>query len=150
MNTELKRATLADLDALAPLFASYRVFYGQPRDEQAARRFLSERLQRIESVIFIAWHDGAATGFTQLYPSFSSTRIARTWILNDLYVQESARRKGIASSLLQTAEKFARDDGAARLELETDHDNHTAQALYRALGWQVYEGTLRFRLHLHD
>ena len=47
-----------------------------------------------------------------------------------------------------TAADFARDDGALRLELETDHDNHDAQALYRDMGWTLYDGTLRYRLPL--
>jgi ribosomal protein S18 acetylase RimI-like enzyme len=68
--------------------------------------------------------------------------------LNDLFVDRSARRQGAARLLLQHAEAFARDTGALRIELETDHDNHTAQALYRGLGWHPYEGTLRFRLPL--
>jgi ribosomal protein S18 acetylase RimI-like enzyme len=50
--------------------------------------------------------------------------------------------------LLSSAAEFARADGALRLELETDHDNASAQALYRAMGWVPYDGTLRFRLPL--
>ena len=91
----VQRATIADLDALVPLFDGYRVFYAQPSDPALARRFLDERLRRDESVILIARDDGdesgAALGFTQLYPMFSSVRAARTWILNDLFVAPAAR-----------------------------------------------------------
>jgi ribosomal protein S18 acetylase RimI-like enzyme len=54
----------------------------------------------------------------------------------------------VARALLAAAADFARADGALRLELETDHDNHTAQALYQAMGWTLYDGTLRYRLPL--
>jgi GNAT superfamily N-acetyltransferase len=87
-------------------------------------------------------------GFTQLYPAFSSVSAAHVWILNDLLVLPDARRNGVARALLSAAADFARADGALRLELETDHDNVTAQALYRAMGWTPYDGTLRFRLSL--
>ena len=144
----IRRAGMEDVEAVAPLFDLYRVFYQQPSDVALARRFIGERLQHEQSVVLLAEQDGVAVGFTQLFPSFSSVRAGRAWILNDLYVQASARRNGIARSLLQAAADFARSDGAIRLELETDPDNRSAQALYRHMGWEPYEGTLRFRLHL--
>lgn len=151
MPATITRAALDDLDALAPLFDAYRMFYAQESDPALARNFLGERLQRCDSVVFLArLDDGAAAGFTQLYPTFSSVRAARTWILNDLYVAPAARRRGVARALLDAAAAFARDDGAIRLELETTPDNATAQALYRAAGWREYDDTLRFHLPLGE
>ncbi|HVR81535.1 MAG TPA: GNAT family N-acetyltransferase [Luteimonas sp.] len=135
MNISIRRVGLADIDALAPLFDAYRRFYAQPGDLARAREFLCERLQRGESVILIAERDRVAAGFTQLYPMFSSVRTARIWILNDLFVAEDARRGGVARALLDAAAQFAREDGAARIILETGRDNAAAQALYRAAGW---------------
>jgi ribosomal protein S18 acetylase RimI-like enzyme len=135
MGLSIRRAGVDDLDQLAPLFDAYRQFYQQPGDLQRARDFLSERLQRDESVILLATQDGAAVGFTQLYPMFSSVRTVRIWILNDLYVAEQARRSGAARGLLDAAARFAREEGAARLMLETGRDNAPARALYRAAGW---------------
>jgi ribosomal protein S18 acetylase RimI-like enzyme len=66
---------------------------------------------------------------------YSSVRTARTWILNDLYVADQARRRGVARALLDAAARFARDDGAAGISLETTRDNAAARALYRAAGW---------------
>ena len=150
MSATIRRATLADADRIAVLFNLYRMFYQQPSDEALARRFIADRLQQDESVILIAERDGQALAFTQLFPSFSSVRAGRSWLLNDLYVHADARRNGIARALLQAAAGFASDDGAIRLELETDPDNRSAQALYRHMGWEPYDGTLRFRLHLQD
>lgn len=148
MSVTVDRAGLGDLDALAPLFAAYRAFYAQAEDLPLAHAFLRERLQRGESVALLARLDGAATGFVQLYPSFSSVSAARTWVLNDLFVAPEARRRGVAQALLGAATAFARGDGAIRLELETDLDNREAQSLYHAMGWQLFDGTLRFRLPL--
>ena len=148
MTPTIRRATVADLDALAPLFDAYRSFYGQPGDLPRARRFLDERIQRGESVVLLAWLGAVACGFTQLYPSFSSVRAAKVWVLNDLYVDASARRAGVAQSLLAGAAEFARAEGAIRLVLETMPDNHAAQALYEAQGWRRYDDTLRYQLPL--
>ena len=135
MTTTISRAGPADLDSLAALFDAYRQFYGQPGDVARARQWLRERLRFGESVVLLARRDGALAGFAQLYPMFSSVRTAKTWILNDLYVDAGARRQGVARTLLDAAAAFARADGAAGIALETAQDNAAARALYRAAGW---------------
>ncbi|HEY0503987.1 MAG TPA: GNAT family N-acetyltransferase [Lysobacter sp.] len=135
MPLAIQRVTLANLDAVVPLFDAYRQFYEQPSDLPRARGWLEERLRREDAVILLATDDGRAVGFTQLYPMFSSVRTGRLWILNDLYVAADARRSGAGRALLAAAEDFARDDGAVGITLETTSDNATARALYRAAGW---------------
>ena len=41
----IRQAVISDLDALVPLFDSYRQFYGQTSDATAAREFLQDRFQ---------------------------------------------------------------------------------------------------------
>ncbi|MGH8086575.1 MAG: GNAT family N-acetyltransferase [Lysobacter sp.] len=135
MTANIRRATPADLDAVALLFDAYRRFYDQPGDLPRARAFLAERMQAGESVVLLAERGGQAVGFTQLYPMFSSVRTSRMWVLNDLYVDAGARRGGVARGLLDAAADFARDDGAVRIVLETTVDNAAARALYRDAGW---------------
>lgn len=133
--TNIRRATLEDLDLIAPLFDGYRRYYGQSADVPRAWDFLRERLEHNESTILVAMRGDVAVGFTQLYPIFSSVRTARTWLLNDLFVAEEARRGGVARALLEAAAAFAREQGAAGLMLETMRDNAPARALYVAAGW---------------
>lgn len=100
------------------------------------RRFLLDRFRFNQSVVFLAMTgDGVAAGFTQLYPSCSSTRLSQIWILNDLYVAPEHRRCAIATRLLDTAAEFARNGGAVRLTLSTEVTNREARALYEARGW---------------
>ncbi|MGX5673897.1 N-acetyltransferase family protein [Thermomonas fusca] len=136
MTISISRAGPADLDALAALFDAYRQFYGQPSDPALARQWLRERLRFGESTVLLAKRAGSTVGFVQLYPMFSSVRTAKTWILNDLYVDAGARRQGVARALLDAAAAFAREDGAAGIALETSRDNAAARALYLAAGWQ--------------
>ena len=143
----IRRATDADIARIAPLFDAYRSFYGQPPDIARADAFLRERLARGESALLLAERDGEALGFTQLYPLFSSVRTARLWLLNDLFVADSARRQGVARGLLDAAAAFAREQGAAGLMLETGRDNHPARALYRAAGWNE-DASQWYSLHL--
>lgn len=143
------RATLADLDDLTALFDAYRVFYRRASDHAVARTFIEERLQRGESVIFIARDaSGKALGFTQLYPAFSSVSARRIWILNDLFVAPGTRNRGVARQLMDRARAFATEAGALRLVLETAEDNHPAQTLYEALGYARETGTRHYALEL--
>jgi ribosomal protein S18 acetylase RimI-like enzyme len=131
----IRQAVLSDLDSVLPLFDAYRQFYGKPTDLQGARLFLQQRFEHGESVIFIAQEDGVALGFTQLYPSFSSVSMARSYVLNDLFVSEQGRRKGVGEGLLQAAAHYARSVGAVWMTLSTSTTNTAAQSLYESAGW---------------
>ena len=132
----VRQATIFDLDLLAPLFDAYRQFYRKPSDLGLARRFLLERFQHNQSIVFLAMRqDGSALGFIQLFPSFSSASAARILILNDLFVRPEARRKRVGSLLLAAAAGFGREFGAVRLTLATEVTNEAAQALYETGGW---------------
>ena len=142
----VRQATILDLDLLVPMFDAYRRFYRKPGDLDLARRFLLERFQHNESIIFLAVRqDGSAAGFTQLLPSFSSASAARILILNDLYVRPEARRKGVGALLLAAAAGFGRGIGAVRLTLATEVTNEAAQALYEAGGVDAANRLLRVR-----
>lgn len=134
MKTRL--ATLDDLPQLALLFDRYRVFYQQLSDVEAAHQFLSDRLSQNDAKIFVAIEDQAIIGLAQLNPSFSSVSMQPIWILNDLYVEESHRRKGVAIALMDTAEGFSRKAGALRVQLSTQGSNTIAQRLYTQRGYQ--------------
>lgn len=132
----IREAGLGDLDAVAPLFDAYRQFYRRPPDPEGALRFVRERLIEGGSRILLAETGGAAAGFVQLYPSYSSVQLGRMMILNDLYVSETARGQGVGRALLGAACDLARKWGAVRLVLETEPTNKTAQRLYDTAGWE--------------
>ena len=148
-SSTVTQATLDDLDDLAILFDGYRLFYKRPSDVAAAREFLRERLALRESVIFVARDaSGDSVGFTQLYPCFSSVSARRLWILNDLFVAEPARGRGVARALMDAARKHALQTGAIRLILQTERDNARAQALYESLGYVRSDGMYEYSLEL--
>jgi ribosomal protein S18 acetylase RimI-like enzyme len=145
----VRPAHIGDLELLVPLFEAYRAFYQRQADESAARQFLRERLERVDSVILIAvdLSSSDAAGFVQLYPTFSSLRMARALILNDLYVTVPYRRRGVARLLMDAARSFAETAGAVSLTLETQTDNAKARALYESLGYELERGFLTYSLN---
>lgn len=144
----IRQAVLTDLATLAPLFDGYRQFYGRDSDLGAAQDFLRARFEHGQSVLFLALDGDTPLGFAQLYPSFSSVSLARVFVLNDLYVVEAARQRGVATGLLNAAADFARQLGAVRLSLSTAIGNTSAQALYARAGWKRDEQFLVYHLPL--
>ena len=147
MEPTIVRAGRDELDDLAPLFDGYRQFYGQRSDLPAARGFLRDRIERDESVIYLAYANGGeAAGFTQLYPSFSSVSLKPLWILNDLFVRSDVRRGGVGRALLERARRHALETGAKGLVLSTGLTNKAAQTLYESCGWLKDEEFFQYHL----
>ncbi|PJJ67699.1 GNAT family N-acetyltransferase [Chryseobacterium geocarposphaerae] len=134
-----RKATIQDLQQLAELFDQYRIFYHKDSDIPAAKNFLTERIQTKDSEIFVAESEGMLVGFVQLYPLFSSTRMKRYWLLNDLYVDENYRGKGFSKELIDNAKELAKLTDAAGILLETGKTNDIGNKLYPSCGFEIYD-----------
>jgi GNAT superfamily N-acetyltransferase len=145
---KISLADSKDISQLSILFDQYRVFYGQSSDVERATAFIKERLENEDSVIITAIDDEQMAGFTQLYPSFSSVSMKPTWILNDLFVIESYRRKNVAKQLMEAAKEHASKTGAIRLSLATQYSNNPAQKLYEAMGYKKDDTFYHYNLSI--
>jgi ribosomal protein S18 acetylase RimI-like enzyme len=134
-----RKATIQDLPQLAELFDQYRIFYHKDSDINAAEKFLKERIENKDSEIFVAENEGKLVGFVQLYPLFSSTRIKRYWLLDDLYVNENYRGKGFSKELIEEAKELAKSTDAAGILFETGKDNDIGNKLYPSCGFEIYD-----------
>jgi ribosomal protein S18 acetylase RimI-like enzyme len=133
---KIERVTIEHLMEVARLFDLYRQFYTQPADLDKARRYIKDRIENKESVIYLATDEsGRGLGFIQLYASFCSVDAAPIWILYDLYVDTTARQQGVGTALMDQARQLACETGAVRIELETAVENTTAQSVYERLGY---------------
>jgi len=131
------KASLNELEFISILFDLYRQFYEQQTDIESAKTFLSERINNNESMIFLAIDNKkTGMGFVQLYPSFSSVSMKKTWILNDLFVHEHFRKQGVAEALIERAISHAVETNAKGLALETHISNVSAQKLYDKKGFK--------------
>lgn len=133
-----RKATLEDLAQLAILFDQYRTWYHKESDIKGAETFLKERIENKDSKIFVAEVNGILTGFTQLYPLFSSTRMKRYWLLNDLFVNENHRGKGFSKALIEKAKELCIETKACGILLETDKTNKIGNQLYPSCGFEHY------------
>jgi ribosomal protein S18 acetylase RimI-like enzyme len=145
---EIKRIDNTEHHLVVDLFNKYRIFYNQSSDIDLADSFIKQRLEQNESVIFVALvqedRKNIPAGFTQLYPKYSSVRAVKDWILNDLYVDASYRKKGLGEKLIKAAVEFANNNKAKFIQLQTAVDNYPAQSLYESLGFIKLEPESNF------
>jgi len=132
------QATLEHIEQLTIAFEAYRKFYKREANKKLAQNFLEERIQKKESIIYIALDENNnLLGFTQLYPLFSSTRLKKAWQLNDLFVHEAARGQGISKGLINKAKELTIATKACVLMLETEKNNIIGNKLYKATDFQL-------------
>lgn len=135
---QIIKATLSHLNDVSILFNQYRIFYQKESDIEGAKKFLSERISNNESEIFISLNkQNTITGFAQLYPLFSSTRMKRLWLLNDLFVLPEFRGQGFSKLLIERAKELCWQTNACSLTLETAKTNTIGNHLYLQEGFVV-------------
>lgn len=133
-----RKATKSDIKTLSKLFDDYRMFYKKESDLQSAENFLFERIQNQDSEIFVTENDSnEIIGFVQLYPIFSSTRMQRLWLLNDLFVSPNYRGRGISVQLIDQVKKLCMGTNGCGLVLETAKTNHIGNNLYPKTGFTL-------------
>jgi ribosomal protein S18 acetylase RimI-like enzyme len=115
-----------------------------------------ERLLRDAETEFLlaAAEDGAPpAGVAQLRFRYGVWRAGGDCLLEDLYVEESARGAGLGHALVGATLDRARARGCRRVELDVNESNEAAQRLYGSFGFSATSNTygardLYMRLHI--
>lgn len=133
-----RKANIQDLDQLTKLFDQYVVFYKSPSNYEKHHDFLKERLENNEATVFVACEDenpDKIIGFALNYITFSSLALNKIVILNDLFVDSSARKKGVGEKLILETVALAKEIGSHTIRLRTAKSNTAAQKLYHKMGF---------------
>ena len=133
---QVREAKLSDLENLSDLFNSYRMFYGKKSDLKVANEFLRSRIENKDSKIFVCDLNNELSGFVQLYPIFSSTRVSKYWLLNDLFVDIKKRGKGYSKLLIDRSKELVIESKACGMMLETEKSNDIGNMLYPSTGFK--------------
>ena len=133
----IREVKTSDLDQLSILFNSYRIFYGKESNIDISKKFLESRISNKDSKMFICEVNNILTGFVQLYPLFSSVRVSRYWLLNDLFIDSEFRGKGYSKLLIYRAKELVLESGACGMMLETEKSNKIGNSLYPKTGFKI-------------
>ena len=137
-NDSIRRATLADCDALVDLFvevANERLWIGtEPGfDREAKRNALVITVNGASGALFVAEADDAIVGQVGVY------RHATNGLQLGMMVKDGYRGRGIGVELVRAAIAWARGEGEATLSLLVFPHNTRAIALYERCGFEHVE-----------
>jgi GNAT superfamily N-acetyltransferase len=93
----------------------------------------------------IAEMDGAPAGFALFFPNYSTWEGRPGLYVEDIFVEEHARRHGVGRRLMAAVARLARERGFARIDLSM-LDWNPARGFYRRLGLKQMESWQPFRL----
>lgn len=137
----------ADYARWLPLWDGYNAFYGRRGDTALDPAITATTWERFfddaEPVhALVAEDEGELIGLTHYLFHRSTTAIAPTCYLQDLFTGEAARGKGVGRALIEGVYERARAAGAPRVYWQTHETNHTAMRLYDGVaersGFLVY------------
>ncbi len=134
-----------NLDEVLPLIRKYQEFYEVNNiDDDKNKEFFSQfGISSDKGCLFGYRTKGKLVAFATVYFSYASSIISKVAVMNDLYTSEEYRKQGIATELIKHCEKYAKTNGAVRLQWVTAASNEAAQSIYKALGakqssWEFY------------
>jgi ribosomal protein S18 acetylase RimI-like enzyme len=136
-DSHIRTVTSKDIDSLKDIMISYIVdFYKSKRPvvgkvEEHIQHLLKNPHVGKQLVIE---SEGKLAGFATLYFSFSTIRVQKIAVLNDLFIDSEFRGKGLGEELFKFALKYTKEEGFAYMSWETASDNKPAQALYEKMG----------------
>jgi ribosomal protein S18 acetylase RimI-like enzyme len=143
----IRPALEADLPAVARLAAKLVAlhhafdplrFFQPERVAEGYQWWFARELPRDEVVLLVAEQNGAVVGYVyaRLEERDWNALLDAHGALHDIYVDEPARRSGVATQLLRAALKSLADKGAPRVVLHTAAPNVEAHALFEKLGFR--------------
>jgi ribosomal protein S18 acetylase RimI-like enzyme len=132
----LQPASLADYSALLEKMRAFYAWEELPFQEDYHGRTL-KRLLREPQWGRVWWLelDGARVGYLILCLSYSIEFGGVTGCIDEIYLDENYRGKGLGRKALELLEEECRKIQVGILYLEASHDNVEAQKLYRKLGY---------------
>ena len=136
------RAEPHEAEVVARLVVEFRDHLGV--DWPSPNAFLAgvERLiERPDTAFLLATphEDAPPSGVAQLRFRYGLWFAAEDCLLEDLFVRDDARGRGVGRALVQGTVDLARERGCRRVELDVNDANPAAVALYESFGFSAQD-----------
>jgi GNAT superfamily N-acetyltransferase len=146
MTPAIRNATRADASLIVDLVKELALYERAPDAAKASAIDIDKALFGAHPKVhaLIAERKGEAVGFAVYFFNFSTWTGKHGLYLEDLFVRESARGKGVGKALLVRLAQIARENDCARFEWSVLDWNEPAIGFYKSLGakpmdeWTVY------------
>ena len=140
MNPTFTQADSSHADLLVGLMREFYACEHLPFDEQVARQGLQQLLmQPSYGAAFLINVEAQVSGYLVLTFGFSLEFHGRDALLDEIYVREGFRGRGVGRASLQFVEEVCRREGVKVIHLVVEKGNERAQAVYREAGYRAQE-----------
>ncbi|MGN7801020.1 N-acetyltransferase family protein [Leifsonia sp. 22587] len=144
MSIEVRPVKDGDFFAWLDVYAKYAEFYDtQLTDQKALVLWSWLTAPEHEESGYVAVDGDRIVGLAHVREFARPLEGDRGLFIDDLFVVEDERTKGVGSALLQKARSIAEERGLGVVQWITAHDNQTAQQLYDSVAertsWVTYE-----------
>jgi len=133
----IRPASAGDLSAmtrlLQELFAVETEFIVDTEKQRCGLQML---LDSPKAGVWIAERRGRVVGMVTMQLMISTAEGGLSGLLEDLVISSAYRRRGLGKALLSAAVKWAREQGATRIQLLADGRNVPAIIFYRKQDWK--------------
>jgi GNAT superfamily N-acetyltransferase len=124
-----------DFDAWMPLWRGYQAFYKVDLSDSTSRTAFARMLDPDEPTYgMLAIVDGRPVGLVHVIRHRSNWTIGDYAYLQDLFVDDSVRGRGVGRALIEAVYARAADEGCARVYWLTHETNTDAMKLYDRIG----------------
>lgn len=151
MNIDIRPAIIGDLESILKLnkaLFDYETNFNTEYNldwtySEVGRSYFTRRIEEDKNIALVAEDNGEVVGYivVTLYsqPFLKENPIAE---LENMFVDESYRGKGIGKRLVEKAKRLAKEKGAKRFKVEAAAQNEKAIKFYKSCGFEDFDVTL--------
>jgi len=137
MEPQFKAAQMADHDLLFQLMRNYYDYDQISLDELAARQALAQLLSDDPfGRVWLVYVEDKPVGYVVLTLGFSLEYHGRDAFIDEIYLEEPYRGRGIGAKIFAFVEEQARALGVRAIHLEVERHNQRAQSFYQKIGFK--------------
>lgn len=144
--SNFRPATTADVDLIVRFMRGLYAHDQIPFQEKEAKAALENLMASPEfGRVWLILRDGGAVGYLVITFGYSLEFHGRDGFVDELFLCEEARGKGLGTMALRFAEASCRALGLRALHLEVNRANVAAQRVYRRAGYYDHDRYLMTR-----
>lgn len=136
MDIEIRTSTEEDLSAIVGLMRAFAEYENLGHFLEITETRLFDAMFGEDAFVhgLMAYHGSRAIAYAMFYPYFASFRGQRGYYLEDIYIKDEYRRKGIGEAMLRAIARLAKVRGFERLDFQVLEWNTPAVKFYERLG----------------
>jgi GNAT superfamily N-acetyltransferase len=136
----IRLATAEDVERMMPLVREFNL-YEKLQLNEARYRELALQLIEKDALgrLLVIELSGELIGYAVIGFGFSLEFGGRDALLDEFYLREAFRGRGIGSAVLESVEELCRAKGVLAIHLEADYVNARVHEFYKRVGYRDHE-----------